>query len=543
LALGVSPDIRVRVLLDERAAGFFALGIARTNRRPVAVLVTSGTAAMELAPAVVEAAYSRVPLVVLTADRPAELRDRGAAQTIDQDHLYGRAAKWYAELPLFDGHPATAAHVRSVAGRAVATAWAGPAGPVHLNVPFREPLLPDGSLEAADAGARQAEAVAGRRTLDDAALGDLAARVGSARRGLIVAGPDDDPALPAALATLAGATGFPILADPLSGLRAGRHDRSMLVARGDQLVRRGPWIDAHRPDLVIRTGAMPTSKPIAELLAATRPELLILDGDGGWRESALVPATFVHADPAATATALARRTDGGRAADDWATAWLDAEAAATLAMEAWLVALDEPFEGAPFPALAAALQDGATLWAGNSMPVRDMDGWLPSTERAITVRSNRGANGIDGVVSTALGSAAVATGPVALVVGDLSFLHDLNALVAAKLHDLSATIVLVNNDGGGIFSFLPQGTASIPGAGLPERYEELFGTPHGIDVGPIVTALGGEHEIVGDDGLTAPLERAVARPGVQVLELRTDRARNVALHREVAAAVAAAIGR
>jgi 2-succinyl-5-enolpyruvyl-6-hydroxy-3-cyclohexene-1-carboxylate synthase len=177
------------------------------------------------------------------------------------------------------------------------------------------------------------------------------------------------------------------------------------------------------------------------------------------------------------------------------------------------------------------------------MPVRDMDGWLPSTERAITVRSNRGANGIDGVVSTALGSAAVATGPVALVVGDLSFLHDLNALVAAKLHDLSATIVLVNNDGGGIFSFLPQGTASIPGAGLPERYEELFGTPHGIDVGPIVTALGGEHEIVGDDGLTAPLERAVARPGVQVLELRTDRARNVALHREVAAAVAAAIGR
>ena len=212
-------------------------------------------------------------------------------------------------------------------------------------------------------------------------------------------------------------------------------------------------------------------------------------------------------------------------------------------MDGWLAGLDEPFEGAPFPALAAALPDGATLWAGNSMPVRDMDGWLPSTERAITVRSNRGANGIDGVVSTALGSAAVATGPVALVVGDLSFLHDLNALVAAKLHGLSATIVLVNNDGGGIFSFLPQGTASIPGAGLPERYEELFGTPHGIDVGPIVTALGGEHEIIGAGGLTAALERSIGRPGVQVLELRTDRARNVALHREVATAVAAAIGR
>ena len=250
-----------------------------------------------------------------------------------------------------------------------------------------------------------------------------------------------------------------------------------------------------------------------------------------------MPATFVHADPAATATALAGRVDGGRAGG-WATAWLDADAAATRAMDAWLTGLDEPFEGAPFAALAAVLPDGATLWAGNSMPVRDMDGWLPSTDRAITVRSNRGANGIDGVVSTALGSAAVATGPVALVVGDLSFLHDLNALVAAKLHGLSATIVLVNNDGGGIFSFLPQATASIPGAGLPERYEELFGTPHGIDVAPIVTALGGEHVLVGHGDLQAQIERSIGRPGVQVLELRTDRARNVALHREVAAVVA-----
>ena len=164
-------------------------------------------------------------------------------------------------------------------------------------------------------------------------------------------------------------------------------------------------------------------------------------------------------------------------------------------MDAWLAALDEPFEGAPWPVLADALPDGAILWAGSSMPVRDMDAWLPSTDRAITVRSNRGANGIDGVVSTALGSAAVAGGPVALVLGDIAFLHDLNALVAARLHGLSATIVLVNNDGGGIFSFLPQAqpAAAVPGTGLPEHYEELFGTPHGIDVGPIVSALGGEH--------------------------------------------------
>jgi 2-succinyl-5-enolpyruvyl-6-hydroxy-3-cyclohexene-1-carboxylate synthase len=211
-------------------------------------------------------------------------------------------------------------------------------------------------------------------------------------------------------------------------------------------------------------------------------------------------------------------------------------------MGEWLAALAEPFVGAPFPALAAALPDGATLWAGNSMPVRDLDSWLPSTERAISVRSNRGANGIDGVVSTALGSAAAADAPVALVVGDVSFLHDLNALVAARLHGLSATIVLVNNDGGGIFSFLPQAQPGVPaGSGLPEHYEELFGTPHGTDFGPIVTALGGEHRCVTHADLEAAVRESIGRPGVQVLELRTDRERNVLLHRGVAAAVQRAL--
>ncbi len=548
LALRGADDIRVRVLLDERSAGFLALGMARTARRPVVLLATSGTANVELAPAVVEASLSRVPLVVLTSDRPPELRDRGAPQTIDQARLYGSAAKWYAELPLADGEPVTLAHVRSVVGRAVATAVAGPAGPVQVNVPFREPLLPDGPvvLATGDAPAEPFTAnMVGRRVLDEGSIDRLASRIeGRPRRGLIVAGPDDDPRLAVALPRLAEATGFPILADPLSGLRAGSHDRAMVIARGDQLCRPGPWIEAHIPELVIRTGAMPTSKPIVELLARARPELIVLDGDAGWRESAVIPATFVHADPATTAEALARRLGPGRAGTVWSSDWRRADDAADEAMTSWLARLDEPFEGAPFPALAEALPDGAVLWAGNSMPVRDLDGWLPSTDRSITIRANRGAMGIDGVVSTALGSAAVAPGPVALVVGDLSFLHDLNALVAARLHDLSATIVLVDNDGGGIFSFLPQAqpSAATPGTGLPEHYEELFGTPHGIDVGPIVAALGGEHRVVGHRELGAEIRHSLGRPGVRVLELRTDRARNVELHREVEALVHVAIG-
>ncbi|MDP2349775.1 MAG: 2-succinyl-5-enolpyruvyl-6-hydroxy-3-cyclohexene-1-carboxylic-acid synthase [Chloroflexota bacterium] len=548
LALRAAAGIRVRVLYDERAAGFFALGMARTARRPVVLLATSGTAVVEFGPAVVEAQLSRVPLVLLTADRPTELRDRGAPQAIDQAHLFGRSVKWFTELPLLDGDPVTVAHWRWVAGRAVAVAAEGPAGPVQVNVPFREPLLPDGPLETptADLAAPFVAVMAGKRMLDDGALRALAGRLTGARRGLILAGPDDDPSLPAALATLARSTGFPILADPLSGLRTGPHDRGLVLARGDQLTRPGPWLDAHLPDLVLRTGAMPTSKPIVELLTRTRPEILVMDGDAGWREAALVPATFVHANAAATAWALAgipARSGAAPADDTWTADWLEADRAAGEAMTAWLAALPEPFEGAPFPALAEALPDDAVLWAASSMPVRDLDAWLPSTDRAITVRSNRGANGIDGVVSTALGSAAAGVGPVALVVGDIAFLHDLNALVAARLHGLSATIILVNNDGGGIFSFLPQAqpAAAVPGTGLPDHYEELFGTPHGIDVGPIVTALGAEHRLVGPADLGTAIADSVGRAGVRVLELRTDRARNVELHRDVAAVVARAL--
>jgi 2-succinyl-5-enolpyruvyl-6-hydroxy-3-cyclohexene-1-carboxylate synthase len=464
---------------------------------------------------------------------------------VDQVHLYGRAAKWYAELPLLDGEEATVAHWRSVAGRAVAVAADAPAGPVHVNAPFREPLLPDGPLAgAAPVDRAFTEVIAGARVLGEEALDRLAGRLGGGRRGLVVAGPDDDPSLPGAVAELARATGFPILADPLSGLRAGPHDRSLVLARGDQLARPGPWLDAHRPDLVIRTGAMPTSKPLLELMAGARPELLVLDGGAGYREAAILPATFVHAAPGATLRGLAARLgDGPAAPAGWTADWLTAERAADDAMRRWLEGLDEPFEGAPWPLLADALPDGGVLWASSSMPVRDMDGWLPSTPRAIRVCANRGANGIDGVVSSALGSAAVSAGPVALVVGDLAFLHDLNALVAARLHGLSLTTVLVSNDGGGIFSFLPQAQPGMPtaGSGLPEHYEELFGTPHGIDVGPAVAALGGEHRCLSHRELGPALRDSIGRPGVRVLELRTDRERNLGLHRAAAAAVQAAL--
>jgi len=551
LAAKAHPGLTVRVLLDERSAGYFALGLARASRRPVAVIVTSGTAAANLLPSVVEASLARVPVVLLTADRPAELRDRGSPQTIDQSHLYGRYARWFAELPLLDGEDVTRRHVRSVVDRAIATARAEPAGPVHLNVPFREPLVPSGALApsvdgGSGASGTMADVVPGRPRLADRDADRLADKLTAIERGLIVAGPQDDPDLSAAVTRLAAATGFPVAADPLSGARCGPHDRSFVLSHADHLVRPGPWIDAHRPDLVIRFGATPTSKPLNTLLADVRPDQVVVDGDRTWSEPTIIPTTFVQADATATADALADRLEAAvrGPAGGWARDWCAADSAADAALEGWLASVTEegePFEGLPFALLGHLLPDGALLMAGNSMPVRDMDAWLPSVPRAIRPLANRGANGIDGVVSTALGAAAAGVGPVALVVGDLSFLHDLNALVAARLHGLSATIVLIDNDGGGIFSFLPQASTDAPEVGLPANYEELFGTPHGIDVGPIVHALGGEYRATVPGELREALADSLERPGVQVLALRTDRTRNVELHRKAAAAVATAL--
>lgn len=557
LATRFHPGLRVRALLDERSAGFFALGLARASRRPVAVIVTSGTAVANLLPSVVEASLARVPLVLLTADRPPELHDRGAPQTIDQVGIFGGFVRWSSQVPLLDGASETRRHVRSVVGRAVAMARGRPAGPVHLNVPFREPLVPTSALGPIEVAGDQGpprrpftDAVAGRSRLAAADVHDLAERLAAIGRGLIVAGPNDDPDLPAALARLAAATGYPIAADPLSGVRCGPHDRTHVLSHADHLMRPGPWRDAHRPELVIRFGAIPTSKPLFTFLVEVTPIQIVVDGDDGWIEPAIIPTTFVHADATTTAHELADEITARRRAstppfdDGWATAWCEADRKADVALLEWLAELEsrgDPFEGLPFAVLGDVLPDGALLWAGNSMPVRDLDDWLARSSRSIRPLSNRGANGIDGVVSTALGSAAADVGPVTLVVGDVSFLHDLNALVASRLHGLSATIVLVDNDGGGIFSFLPQATTVAPEVGLPDHYEELFGTPHGIDVGPIVTALGGECRTVDAAGLRAALAEPIAQPGVRVLRFRTDRTRNVELHREAAAAVAAAL--
>ncbi len=542
LTIARHPAARLWLHIDERSAGFFALGMAKAQRAPVALVCTSGTAAANFMPAVVEAFYARVPLLVLTADRPHELRDVGAPQTIDQIDLYGKHAKWFVDM----AEPAETTdllrYVRTVAGRAVATAVRGPAGPVHLNCPFREPLLPDPALAAQAAVARTDDAPyvrgsTGLRAPSAETVAQLAARAQAAERGLIVCGAYDDPALAGPLTQLAAALGFPILADPLSGLRGGPHDHALIVDSYDAFLRDAAWVERYAPDLVLRIGAMPVAKPL--LLYLQRhgsAHQIVIDGDGGWNEPTLLAAELLHADArllceallAALGSATSRRSE-------WARSWQTAQTATRAAIRAHMRAIDGLFEGKVFAELRELLPEGALLYAGNSMPIRDLDTFFAGGERAVRLLGNRGANGIDGVVSSALGAAAAGQGPTVLAIGDLSFYHDSNGLLATKLHQIDATIVLLNNDGGGIFSFLPQ-------AADPEHFEALFGTPTGLDFAHFGALYGARYtRVSGWDEFRAAVGAGVGGRGLHIVEVPTERASNVALHREFWPRVSAAL--
>jgi len=541
LAAARHPLVKVWVQLDERSAGFFALGMARERREPVALLCTSGTAAANFLPAVAEADLSRVPLLVLTADRPPELRDNGAPQTIDQVRLFGSTTRWASDLPVPAGAPGEEEFARAVAARAIAASLGRPAGPVQLNLPFREPLVPDraqlAAIYAAGAKAEPVHVARGAPTLDDGQLAVLAARLGAARRGLILAGPDCPPGLAAPLADLAARLGFPILADPLSGLRHGAHDRALVLSAYDAFLRDPGFVARHAPELVLRFGAMPTAKPVIQFLQRhPQAHTVVVDGGGGWREPTSLAAEHIFADEAGLCRALSGRIGGAaQAVTLWSQAWLGAEEAARGAIGRALGQDERISEPRLAAELAGLLAPGATLLAANSMPIRDVDTFLPAGERELRIVGNRGANGIDGLVSTALGAAAGGAGPVTLLTGDLALYHDSNGLLAAKLHGLSLTILLVNNDGGGIFSFLPQ-------ASEQDQFELLFGTPHGLDFRPLAALYGARYTLAESwEALHTAVRAGQREGGLHIVEVRTERGQNVADHRAIWPAVSAAL--
>lgn len=528
-ALAADGRLRLHLVLDERSAGFLALGIGLATGRPAPVVVTSGTAAVELHPAVVEAHQAGVPLLAVTADRPPELHRVGAPQTVVQAGLYGDAVRFAAD----PGVPEAAASAgwRSLAARVVAETVAHPAGPgpVHLNVSFRDPLLgPPGPLpEGRDAG-RPWHALGGRRLLapPPEVVGELAAAAGG--EGLVVAGAGAGDAA----VVLAEALGWPVLADARSGARV---PHPLVVAAADALLR-VPEVAAWQPAHVVRLGRPWASKVLNQWLAglpgSTRQ--VLVDPTGSWPDPERTAALVAAADPLLLATAVRGVTGGAHPPSAWARRWQAAEAAAQAALEAGLEAEAGPTEAGVARATVAAAPDGGWLVTSSSMPVRDVE-WYGAGRAGLTVVANRGANGIDGVLSTALGVAVGSGAPTVALLGDLAFLYDIGALLGAPQRPAQLTVVVVDNDGGGIFSFLPQ-AAALPA----ERFERFWGTPHGRDLVALAAAYGVSSRRVEDLGTLRKL-LADPAPGVSVAVVPSERAANVAAHERLHAAVAAAV--
>ena len=528
LALHADARIRLHVRIDERSAAFLALGLARTSDRPVPVLCTSGTAAAHFHAAVLEADQSRVPLLVLTADRPPELRGVGANQTIDQVGLYGGAVRWACDVGVPEARPDAVAYWRSLVSRATATARGrsgGPAGPVHLNLPLREPLTavadaagfpfpldgrPDGAPWTATARAADAVPV------------ELTDRLMGARRGVVLAGDGLRPAETEAVLAFAGRAGWPVVAEPHSNARRGPG----ALRAVDAVLRDDAFVAGHRPDLVLVAGRVGLSRAVLGWLADT--SYVVVDRDGLWTDPPRRAQALVRCDLGALADVTVTGTDDG-----WRPAWCDAAGRAAAAVDAVLDETDALTEPRLARDLAAGLPDGAALVVASSMPIRDLDLTMAPRE-GLRVVANRGVSGIDGFVSTAQGVALAHPGPTWALAGDLSLVHDVNGLAVGEPRP-DLTIVVVDNDGGGIFSLLPQATDTEP-----EAFERLFGTPHGIDLARLTSAYGVAHQRI---ATASDLAAVVAETpsGLRVVEVRTDRAENAALHERLRAAAAAAV--
>ncbi|HWC47408.1 MAG TPA: 2-succinyl-5-enolpyruvyl-6-hydroxy-3-cyclohexene-1-carboxylic-acid synthase [Solirubrobacterales bacterium] len=546
VALWRQPEIEVSVIVDERSAGFFALGAAQASGEPVALLCTSGTALVNYHPAVVEADESGIPLVVLSADRPPELRGIGAGQTIDQIKSFGASVRWFCEVGTHKANDGGLLHYRSVACRAMARARGEVRpGPVHLNLPWREPLAPvpvEGAVTATDPLALQGRdkrplTAVTKIDLEPSVfiLDEMAGHIGDAISGVIIAGRQLNPELREPLAHLARVSGFPILADPASQLRCGPHDRSHVVSAYDLLLREEHFARSVVPEFVLRFGEMPTSKALRAWLTASGADEIVVDPYGGWNEPTNRAAAILRADPSECASGWAARLEGLEGRErPLPDRWLEAENAAQAALDEALGGSGEFTEPALHRALGAAHQDGALVYTSSSMPIRDQETFVAPSATDVHFLSNRGANGIDGLISSGIGAAHASGRPTTIVTGDLGLLHDLGGLAALREVSTPVRIVVIDNAGGGIFHFLPQQAA------MPEdEFEALLGTPRGIDAAKATALFDLPHRRL--DSL-AELPEALAA-GTGLIEVRTDRKANVVTHQLLAREVQEALAR
>lgn len=520
-AFASTKELTMYRQVDERSAAFFALGIAKATAKPVVLLCTSGTAAANYYPAIVEASYARVPLIVITADRPHELREVGAPQAINQLNLYGEHVKWSVDFPLADGAAPTLPFVERHIARAVAMAMSAPFGPVHLNVPFREPLLIDFRDELPKAAFKQsriAELTPATETKQE--LRDILC---ATKRGFIVIGELPLGTDLSIVWDFVRQLKWPTLVESLSNMRTAVPEDCMpyVIATYDAIMKSDDFTTLVKPETVLRLGAQPVSKFIMQFITKSQPNsYIVIDENPMFRDSTGVSTHFVQATIGEWLRELAVQDHLLEA--EYLAEWQDADDLALEYIEHYTDgAIDE---GAMVSLLLDFIPEGSDLFVSSSMPIRDIDTFLIKTTRDIRVFANRGANGIDGVVSTAMGFSQVNKRETYLLIGDLAFLHDINGLIASRYQECNITIIVMNNDGGGIFSYLPQATVEA-------HYENLFGTPTALAFRDIAQMYDMEYVRVDEIAELFPKFMMAKKRSLRLVEIFTDREENVFAHR------------
>ena len=520
-AFASTKELTLYRQVDERSAAFFALGIAKATAKPVVLLCTSGTAAANYFPAIVEASYARVPLIVMTADRPHELREVGAPQAINQLSLYGEHVKWSVDFPLADGAVQTLPFVERHIARAVAMAMSAPYGPVHINVPFREPLLIDfkDSLPSATfKQSRLAELTPTAETKQE--IRDI---LGATKRGFIVIGELPLGTDVSIVWDFVRLLKWPTLVESLSNMRTAVPKDCMpyVIGAYDAIMKSDDFTALVKPETVLRLGAQPVSKFIMQFITKSQPNAyIVIDENPMFRDSTGVSTHFVHATIDDWLRELAIGDHLLEA--EYVAEWQDADDLALEYIEHYTDgAIDE---GAMVSLLLDFIPEGSDIFVSSSMPIRDIDTFLIKTTKDLRIFANRGANGIDGVVSTAMGFSQVNKRETYLLIGDLAFLHDVNGLIASRYQECNMTIIVMNNDGGGIFSYLPQAT-------VKEHYENLFGTPTALAFRDIAHMYDMDYVRVDEiTELVPKLSVAKKRP-LRLVEIFTNREENVFAHK------------
>ncbi|MGN7410791.1 2-succinyl-5-enolpyruvyl-6-hydroxy-3-cyclohexene-1-carboxylic-acid synthase [Sporosarcina sp. SAFN-010] len=520
-ALASTEQVDVHLHVDERSAGFFALGLAKATQLPVVLLCTSGTAASNYHPAVTEAFYARVPLIVITADRPHELRDVGAPQAIRQMGMFDPHVKYDVDLPIPEDSAAVDDFLERQIARAIGMAVTEPKGPVHLNAPFREPLLIDFDQELPTVTFM--ERISSHTSLTTEQKNQVSDLIDSAARGVLVIGECLPGFYKNQVWEFAKRMNWPVICDPLSNLRSEvPEDCSHLcIDSYDALLKNESFAAQAEPDAVIRIGPQPVSKPLTLFLKKVRPQTFIVVDESPIFRDPLGIATH-HLQVNAIEILSVRATPHQEAS--YTEIWSKANELAAEMTESYRS--EEVHEGDYVRTLLASLPDGSDLISGSSMPIRDLDTYFRKTDRDIAIFSNRGANGIDGVVSTALGIQTARKRPAWLLIGDLSFMHDVNGLLISRMQTMDLTIIVSNNDGGGIFSYLPQ-------ASIPNHFEQLFGTPTGLSFAPLAEMYGIQYDSVSSvEQLEGQLAEEKTAP-LRIIEMISVREQNVQAHREL----------